>query len=114
ELLKRLAAEVTPGNLADEEDERRRVLVGGVDADGGVRRTGRACDEADPRAPRELAVGVGHVRGAGLVTRRVESDRRVRDRVEDAEIALARDAKGGVDTVDDQLVDEDARGGAAH
>ena len=38
ELLERLAAEVAPRHLADEQDQRRRVLVRGVHADRGVGR----------------------------------------------------------------------------
>ena len=112
ELLERLSAEVGARHLADEQDDRRRVLIGGVDPDrrvGGARRAG---DEADPRPAGQLAVRVGHVRGACLVARRVETDVRLADRVQHGDVALARDAVRGVDAVDEQLVDEDLRGAA--
>ena len=55
----------------------------------------------------ELAVGVGHVRGADLVAAGDEPDRRVVERVEHGEVALAGDAEGQLDAVDDELVDEE-------
>ena len=111
ELLKRLATAVAARHLADEQDERGRVLVGGVDADRGMRRARCARHEADARPAGQLAVRVCHVGRARLVARDDETDRRVVQRVEDGEVALAGDAEGGVDAVDDQLVDEDLRAG---
>ena len=73
---------------------------------------GRARDEADPGPAGELAVRLGHVRGGRLVPGGDQPDRRVADRVEDVDVALAGDAIGRVHAVDEQLVDEDARGGA--
>ena len=54
ELLERIAAGVASRHLADEEDQRRRVLVGRVHADGCVGRARAARDEADPRRPASL------------------------------------------------------------
>ena len=42
-----------------------------------------------------------------------EADRAVAERVEDLEVALARDAEGEVGAVDGELVDEDLPAGAA-
>ena len=114
ELLERLPAEMGPRHVPDEQDQRCRVLVGGVDADCRVGGAGRPGDEAEAGPAGELAVGVGHVRRGRLVPGDDEPDWRVADRVEDAQIALARHAEGGVDPVDEQLIDEDARGGAFH
>ena len=75
-------------------------------ADRRVRRAGPARDEADARPAGELAVGVRHVRGAGLVAARDQADRRVVEAVEHREEALARDAEDRVGAVDDELVDE--------
>ena len=113
ELLECLAPEVRARHLADEEDERSRVLVGGVDPDRGVRRARRARDEADPRAGRSASRRPPPCSPRRLVAGREQPDRRVPDRVEHAEVALARDAVRRVHAVDEQLVDQDARGRAA-
>jgi hypothetical protein len=113
ELLEGLASKVRPRHLADEEDERSRVLVGGVDPDRGVRCSGSTRDQTDARPAGQLPVGLGHVGRRRLVAGRIEPDRRVADRVEHADVALARDAVRRVHAVDEQLVDQDARGGAA-
>ena len=114
ELLERLAAAVSPRHLPDEQDEGRRVLEGGEDADRGLRGARSARHEADAGSARELAVGLGHVRGTRFVAGDDEPDRCVAQRVENREIALAGNAERGVDAVDDELVDEDARAGADH
>jgi len=108
DLLERLAVGLVGGDLADQKDQRRRVLERGVDADRGVRRARPARHEADPGPARQLAVGVGHVRGAGLVPADDQPDRRVVERVEHGEVALAGDAKGELRAVERELVDEDA------
>ena len=107
DLLERLPPHHVAADLADQEDQRRRVLEGGVDAAGGVRRAGAAGDHADARPAGELAVGVGHVRGADLVAAGDEADRRVVERVEHGQVALAGHAEGDVHPVDDELVDEE-------
>ena len=112
QLLEGLAPQMRARHLADEEDERRRVLRGRVDADGSVRRTGRARDEADAGLARQLPVPLRHVRRARLVAGDDEPDRCVAERVEDGDVALARDAERRVDAVHNQLVDEDLRTGA--
>ena len=114
DLLERLALDEVGADLADEEDHRRRVLERGVHADRGVGRAGTARHEADAGLAGELAVGLGHVRGAAVLTRDDELDRvaRVVERVEHGEIALARNAERGVDAVHLQLVDQDLGGGA--
>ena len=106
ELLERIAAGVAARHLADEEDQRRRVLVGGVHADGRVGRARAARDEADPRPAGELAVRLGHVRGGSLVAARDEPDRRVVERIEHRQVALAGDAESQLDAVQLELVDE--------
>ena len=70
DLLPGLAALERARHLADEQDQRRRVLLRGVHADRRVRRARPARDEADPRAAGELAVGLGRVRGPCLVAAR--------------------------------------------
>ena len=107
DLLERLPAHHVAADLADQEDQRRRVLEGGVDAAGRVRRAGATRDHADAGTAGELAVGVGHVGRADLVTTRDEADRRVVERVEHGQVALAGHAEGEVHPVDHELVDEE-------
>jgi hypothetical protein len=56
DLLERLAVALLARHLADEDDQRRRVLERGVDADRRVARARSAGDEADPRAAAQLAL----------------------------------------------------------
>ncbi len=107
DLLERLAPHHLAADLADQEDQRRRVLERGVDAARGVRRPGAARHHADTRAAGELAVGVGHVGGADLVAAGDEADRGVVEGVEHGQIALAGHAVGHVHPVHDELVDEE-------
>ena len=112
DLLERLAVHEVEADLADEQDHRRRVLVGGVHADRGVGGARAARDEADARPARHLAVGFGHERGAAFLAVDDEADARVVQRVEHVEVALARHAEGGVDAVDLECVDQDLAAGA--
>ena len=114
DLLERLALLLVRRDLADEQDQRRRVLERGVHADRRVRRTRPARDDGDARAAGELPVGVGHVRGAGFVAARDQADRRLVQAVEQREEALARNAEDGVGAVDDELVDEELAAVPAH
>ena len=107
DLLERLAPHHLARDLADQEDQRRRVLERGVDAAGRVRRSGASRDHADPRAAGQLAVGVGHVGGADLVAAGDEADRGVVEGVEHGQIALAGNAVGHVHPVHHELVDEE-------
>src|SRR4029453_7243279 len=63
-LLEGLALDLVARHLADEENHRRRILEGGVDADRGVGGAGPAGDEADAGPAGQLAIGLGHVGGA--------------------------------------------------
>ncbi len=67
DLLERLAAGRLAADLPDDQDHRGRVLEGGVDADRGMGGAGAAGDEADTGLAGQLAIGFGHVGGAGLV-----------------------------------------------
>ena len=111
ELLPRLAPAERPRHLADEEDHRRGVLLRGVDADRGLGRAGTAGDEADPGPARQLPVRLRRVRRALLVAARDEADRRVVQRVEHGQVALAREAEREVGAVQLELVDEDLAAG---
>ena len=67
DLLAGLLAPVGPGHLADEQDQRRRVVPGEVHADARVGGAGTAGDHAHSRRPGGLAVGLGHEARAALV-----------------------------------------------
>ena len=114
DLLERLPAGHVPADLADEQDQRRRVLERGVHADRGVRRARAAGDDRDPRAAGELPVRVGHVRRARLVAADHVAQLGVAQRVEHGQVALAGDAEQQVGAVDAELVDEDLPAAAAH
>src|SRR5438094_235859 len=73
-----------------------------------------AGDEADAGTARELPVGLRHVRRAALVAAHDEPDVGVVEGVEDREVALPRHAEGELGAVEDELVDEQLRAGAAH
>ena len=107
DLLECLAPHHLAGHLADQKNQGRRVLIGGVHSARGVRRPRAASDHADPRPAGELSVGVGHVRGADLVAAGDELDRSIVERVQHGQIALAGNAEGQLDPVDDELVDEE-------
>ena len=108
DLLERLAVDHLAADLADQHHHRRRVLERDVQPRRPVRRAGRARDEADAGAARELAVGLRHHRGSALLPRRDEADRAVRavQRVEHREVALAGDAEHEVDALRAQAVDQ--------
>src|SRR5437870_2906388 len=109
DLLERLAVGEGARHLTGEEDERRRILGGGVDADRRVRRPRTARDQRDAGPPAELAVGVGHVRGAALVPADDEADTvaRVVQPVQHRQMALARDAEDVVHALDEQALHQD-------
>src|SRR5204863_9553571 len=89
-----------PRDLADQPDHRRRILKGGVDAARGVADAGPTGHQQHPRLARELAVGLGHERGAAFLAAGHEMDlRSVEQRVEDLEIALSRNAEGHIDAM---------------
>ena len=77
-------------------------------------RAGRTRHEADTGPAGQLAVRLGHVRGARLVPGYHEPDRSVPKSVENRDVALARNAERDLDAVEDELVDEDPCSGAAH
>ena len=84
-----------------------------MDANGGVGGAGAARDERYAWAFRHLAVGLGHIGDAALLSADDEVDLgRIVQRVQGSEIALARHAEDAVASLGDQIVDEDATPGA--
>ena len=70
-----LLVEAVQARLRGDRDERMRVEVRVRDPEHQVDRARAEGGQADARAARERAVGVGHERGAALVPRRDEPDR---------------------------------------
>ena len=112
DLLERLAAAHRARDLADQQDHRRRVLARDVDAVAGVGGAGAARHHRDAGAPGELAVGLGHHRGAAFLAAGDVADLAVVQRVEQREVALAGHAERELGAVDPQLVDQDLAAGA--
>jgi hypothetical protein len=111
DFLECLAVDEVVADLADEQDHRRRILVGRVHADRGIGRARAAGDETDAGAAGELAIGFGHERGAAFLAVDDEPDRRIVQRVEHVEVAFARHAEGDVDAVDVERIDQDLAAG---
>ncbi len=109
DLLERLAIDEVAADLADEHDQRRRVLRRRVDADRGVRRAGSARDEGDAGAACQLAVRFGHVGGPAFLPADDEPQlvADVVERVQHGQVALARDAERERGALRDQVGDED-------
>ena len=94
DLLKGLAVELMAGDLADENDHRRRILEGGVDADRGVAGAGTPGHEQYAGLAGQLAISLGHKgRTAFLAAGDEANFGRVEQRVEHFEIAFAGDAE---------------------
>jgi len=112
ELLERIAATLVSRYQPDEHQQRCLVLLRGVNADGRVEHTRPAGDHQHPGATGELAMCLGGERGATLVTACHEPQpRRVVERVEHGEVALAGHTEGNIGAERDQLVDECSCGG---
>ena len=101
-------------DLADEQHQRRRIVLGDMDAMGGVGRARPAGDEADSGAAGQPAVGQRHDRRPGLLAADRHRDLGVVERVERGEIGLARHAIDPLDPLRDQLIDEDPAAGAGN
>ena len=116
DLLERLAAREPAVDVADDDEHRRRVGGGGVDADGEVRGADGARAEAQRGAAGQLAVGLGGEGGGALVAGGDDPDAGGGERVEDAEEALAGDGERdpdarGAERGGDQLGDGRGLGG---
>ena len=111
EFLEGLATSLGGGDEADEHDERRSVLVGGVDGDHDVRGTGTAGDHGDPGDAGHAALGHGHVAGSALLAADDGGDGRIVEAIEHIEVGLAGDQVGTLDAVGFELLDEEMTGG---
>ncbi len=100
-------------DLPDEHNHRGGILVGDVDAGGGVRGAGATRHEAYARPPGRLADGFGHHGGGALLPAHGDGDGPVVEGVEHAEEAFARHHEDVLDPVQDQLIDQGLGGGPA-
>ena len=105
-------------DLADEEDQRRRIVLGDMDRMGGVHRARSACHEGDARPPGQAAGCFRHQRRARFLPRDGELDRDIMQRVEHGEIGFAGHAEHMLDALRHELIDENlparAQVGARH
>ena len=113
-LLERLAAEKAPFYLPDQQQHRRRILKGGVNADSGIASARAAGDQANAGFSRQLAVRLGHHRGAVLMPAgdHVEPAGDIVKRIENRQIALAWNAKHPLCAMRQQRVDHQLPAGA--
>ncbi len=114
DFLERLAVDHVAADLADERDQRRRILRGRVNADRRIGRARAACDEDEPGLSRELAVRLGHVRGTAFLPadEELQALASVVQRVEHREIALARHAERMRRALREQARDQDLAAGS--
>ena len=95
-----------PLDLAYEQDHRRRIVLGDMNALRRVRRARAAGDEADSRPSGEPPLGQRHHRRAGFLAADGQFDRRVAHGVEGGEVGFARNAIDPFHPLRDELVDE--------
>ncbi len=114
-LLERAPADLRAWDLADEQHQRHRILLGHVHRDRGIGGAWPAADEGDAGAPAELAVAHGHQAGAALVAAHDGLNGvAVVQRVERGEVALARHAVDPVHAMRSKAIDEQVGGAAGH
>ena len=114
ELLEGLASGRGTRDLPDQQQHRRRVLKRRVDAHARMSGARSAGHQTDTGTTGELAVRLGHVRRTLLVARDDQLQRRVVERIEDGEVALARNSERQLGAVQHELIDEDLTAAAAH
>ncbi|SIH07208.1 Uncharacterised protein [Mycobacteroides abscessus subsp. abscessus] len=111
ELLERLTPARGGGDEADEDDERGRILVGGVDGGHDVRRPRPAGDHGDAGDPGHPPLGHGHVAGTALLPAHDGLDRGVVEAVEDVEVRLPGHEIRPPHSVGLELLDDEMAGG---
>src|SRR5690349_21618007 len=114
DFLERFALDDVVPHLTYEQNDRRGILMRGMDAERCVGRARTARDETDARTSRELAVRIGHVRRAAFLAADDETDgvACVVQRIEYGEIRFAGNTESHVDAVYFQSIDENLRTGA--
>jgi hypothetical protein len=95
----RLLVEPAEPGLGHDRDERMRIELGVRDAQHQVDRAGTEGRQAHAGLPGERPVRVGHERGASLVARGHEPDRRIDQRVDHVEVLLAGEPEDILDAL---------------
>src|SRR5271167_834217 len=112
-LLKCAAPEHAALDLADEENQRNRIMLRDMHAMGRVGRAGPAGHKADPRAIDEPGVGDRHHRGPRLLPADRDRQGGVMHRVERGQVRFAGHTEDMLGALRDELVDEDLAAGPA-
>ena len=114
DFLEGLAPHLVASDLPDEQDHRRGVLLGDVDADARVRRARPARHHADARPAGHLAVGLRHGSGPAFVLRNDEFDvvRYVVQGIQHFQITFSGNAEHPVHAVQPQGIHQHAAGGS--
>jgi hypothetical protein len=114
-LLEGEAAEILAFDLADQHDDRCRVVIGGMEGDEAVREAGPARHHGDAGSLAQPPVRHRHEAGACLVAAHHDTDRVALDeRAGEPNIALAGHAIDLVDVVRFEAFRQEAGDGSAH
>src|SRR5579859_5728457 len=108
--LEGFALDHVAADLANEQNHRCRILITGMHADARIGRARAARDETDAWTPRKLAVGFSHESRAAFLTAHDQPHAfaNVVKRVQNIEIALARNTKCRVRAMNYKLVHQNA------
>ena len=106
--LEGFALDYVAANLADEQNHRCRILISSMHANARIGRPRTPGDEAQTRTTGELAVGFCHKSRAAFLPAYDQSYAfaHIVKRIQHIEIALARNTKRGICTMNSKLVDE--------
>ena len=114
DLLKGAAAQVGARHLANEQDQRHRVLFRRMNGDGGVTGTRPAADHGNARGARQLGIGDGHEAGPAFVAAGYDLNVvAIVQGVQYRKVAFSRHTEHTVDTVQHQCIHQGV-GGAFH
>ena len=111
DLLEGMAPELVARHLAADHHQRQCIVHRRVDRDRTVGRTRPAAHQEQPRPARRLRIGQRSEAGARLVATDHQFDRRIDQRIEQRQVALARHAEGTVDAARSQQFDQRAGDG---
>ena len=109
-LLERFALDHVAADLADEQNHRSRILIGGMHTDACIGRARTPCDEANARSAGELAVGFRHKRRATFLPAydQPHAFAHIVIRIQHIEITLAWNAKRSICPMNSKLVNQNA------
>ena len=104
--LERASPHHRPIDLADEQDQRRGIMLRDVNPMRRVGRAGAPRHEADARPPGQAPLGQRHHRRARFLPAHRHVDRGIVHGVEGGEVGFAGNAVNALDPLDDELIDE--------